>query len=749
MLWESASQTKEIVPQAFLYGGETPLPAGVEGQGNGLLGKYYDELNFNNFVFERTDAQVDFDWQTSSPNINIAADTFSIQWTGQIEALYSETYTFYTEGEEGVRLKVNGQVLIDDWNNGYWEQHSGTIALVAGQKYDIELDYYENGGHASIELLWESSSQTKEIVPQAFLYSGETLLPVEIDINAALANDTGASNSDSITQDATIAGNLSSNNPLNYFKAGFAGTPDELFTDITSNLDGSGNFSLSLAQLETIYGSALSDGEYTLELIAEDNAGGTSDRVQVTFILDTTAPTVIVDSPITTGDNDDSVRLIGSVIEQNGIDSAQYTLDGQPAVTLNVDAAATFNQQFAALGVGSHQAIVQAIDLAGNQGQTTVDFQVVNLNLISLPTSISFTSDITVGDLNGDGIDDIVTLHPRLNQRREMTVLLSQTNSTSFILTSYEHPIFSAFQKAIALGDFDNDSDLDIVKTTPTSLSIWSNNGYGAFTLTHTYSLPITDNNDVIVTDLDGDLKLDLVVVSNVGSYATDALLMRGNGDGSFGDPEVLIELGRPPQEPGETLQEIVLGDIDGDSDIDIVGIAKNPNSVQTNLYMWLNDGSGSMSQSSTSYPSSAASPYQSLELADLNNDNHLDLILTRGGSGGSLSIRFGNGDGSFTGPTQYALDNPDLLTIADVNNDGNLDVFVFQGNPSTNALLFYGSENGTLSSTGELRFTIPASTSVVQVEKGTFNQDDRIDLLVTYYEGIVSFSDRIEIKYG
>ncbi|MFO8008656.1 MAG: PA14 domain-containing protein, partial [Candidatus Brocadiia bacterium] len=85
--------------------------------------------------------------------------------------LYSETYTFTTRSDDGVRLWVNGQSVIDNWTDHGPTYDSGTIALSAGTKYDIQLDYYENGGGAVIELYWSSASQAEEIIPQSQLYS--------------------------------------------------------------------------------------------------------------------------------------------------------------------------------------------------------------------------------------------------------------------------------------------------------------------------------------------------------------------------------------------------------------------------------------------------------------------------------------------------------------------------------------------------------------------------------------------------
>ncbi|MGF2015325.1 PA14 domain-containing protein, partial [Nostoc sp. DedVER01b] len=112
--------------------------------GNGLKAEYYDNIDFTNLKATRTDATVNFDWDYGSPDPTIGGDTFSARWTGQVEAKYSETYNFYTTADDGVRLWVNGQQIINKFVDQSRTEYSGSIALVAGQKYDIKLEYYEN-----------------------------------------------------------------------------------------------------------------------------------------------------------------------------------------------------------------------------------------------------------------------------------------------------------------------------------------------------------------------------------------------------------------------------------------------------------------------------------------------------------------------------------------------------------------------------------------------------------------------------
>ena len=87
-----------------------------------------------------------------------------------MQPLYSETYRFYTLSDDGVRLWVNGQLLINNWTDHPTTENSGTIALTAGQKYDVKLEYYDHTRNAVAKLLWSSTSQTKQPIPQSQLF---------------------------------------------------------------------------------------------------------------------------------------------------------------------------------------------------------------------------------------------------------------------------------------------------------------------------------------------------------------------------------------------------------------------------------------------------------------------------------------------------------------------------------------------------------------------------------------------------
>jgi len=140
------------------------------GNGTGLLGEYFTGTNHERRVLHRTDATVDFNFGSDAAAPGMPVDGWSVRWTGQVQPLYSQTYTFITRSDDGARLWVNGQQLVNDWNNHGTVENTGTIALVAGRKYDLRLDYYDSTRGAVAQLLWSSPSQPQEIIPSTQLY---------------------------------------------------------------------------------------------------------------------------------------------------------------------------------------------------------------------------------------------------------------------------------------------------------------------------------------------------------------------------------------------------------------------------------------------------------------------------------------------------------------------------------------------------------------------------------------------------
>ncbi len=154
---------------------------GSSGNGTGLRGEYFDNIDFTSLKVARTDATVNFNWGMGAPDPSMGADTFSVRWTGEVEAPASGTYTFTTASDDGVRLWVNGQLLVNNWTDHSATENSGSIGLTAGQRVPVRMEYYEQGGDALAQLFWAGPGIARQIVPQGRLYpaSGGTGLTAQ------------------------------------------------------------------------------------------------------------------------------------------------------------------------------------------------------------------------------------------------------------------------------------------------------------------------------------------------------------------------------------------------------------------------------------------------------------------------------------------------------------------------------------------------------------------------------------------
>jgi len=131
----------------------------------GLTAQYFGARDFTNLRLTRTDAGVNGNWGTGSPDPSLPVDGFSVRWTGKVLPRFTENYTFYVQADDGMRLWVDGQLLVDNWMDHSITESSGTISLTAGKWVDVKLEYYENLGAATARLLWASPKQVKEIIP--------------------------------------------------------------------------------------------------------------------------------------------------------------------------------------------------------------------------------------------------------------------------------------------------------------------------------------------------------------------------------------------------------------------------------------------------------------------------------------------------------------------------------------------------------------------------------------------------------
>jgi hypothetical protein len=303
-----------------------------------------------------------------------------------------------------------------------------------------------------------------------------------------------------------------------------------------------------------------------------------------------------------------------------------------------------------------------------------------------------YADSVAIADLNGDGIPDLVVTNACQSGYQgycdapgasgEVAVLLGNSDGTFQPAATYSTGAYVA--TSVAVGDLNGDGVPDLVVAnscqyggeqcgyfTAGQVSVLLGNGDGTFQPAVTYSSGGDDANSVAVGDLNGDGYPDLVVV-NFDSSSIGVLL--GNGDGTFQAPVTY------PQ--GSTYPvSVAIGDLNGDGKLDVVASTYFQIGGQDGgVIVLLGNGDGTL-QAAVSYSSGGYYP-GGVALGDLNGDGHLDVAVANsyGSTGhGAVGVLLGNGDGTFQAPFSYSWggQQANAVTIGDVNGDGHTDLVV------------------------------------------------------------------------
>ncbi len=136
-------------------------------------------MSFGSLVTTQVDPTIFFDWGSAIPSGTALTDpdTYSVRWTGWVEAPTTGTYSFITLSDDGVRLWVDDTLVIDNWTDHGLQEDSANVNLVEGELVSIRLEYYENGGDAFMGLIWNDPDNNWLPIPTEYLYPPETTLP--------------------------------------------------------------------------------------------------------------------------------------------------------------------------------------------------------------------------------------------------------------------------------------------------------------------------------------------------------------------------------------------------------------------------------------------------------------------------------------------------------------------------------------------------------------------------------------------
>jgi len=117
------------------------------------LAEYYGNGSLSGpAVFSRCDGAIDNDWGRGGPGGGVGPDDFSVRWSGR-HSFAGATYTFTATADDGIRVRLDGEVIIDAWYDQSASTYSAVRSIDAGE-HTITVEYYERGGDAVARLGW-------------------------------------------------------------------------------------------------------------------------------------------------------------------------------------------------------------------------------------------------------------------------------------------------------------------------------------------------------------------------------------------------------------------------------------------------------------------------------------------------------------------------------------------------------------------------------------------------------------------
>ncbi|MDJ0731018.1 MAG: Ig-like domain-containing protein [Crocosphaera sp.] len=240
-------------------------------------------------------------------------------------------------------------------------------------------------------------------------------------IGVSLLNDRGISDSDNITNDPTLTGNITDFSEIETLE--LINDLSSSSIDITNLIEADGSFTISESILEQINNnSPLLDEVNSFSFIGTDSAGNVSDRIVFDFTLDTNSsfPTITTDfsQPIT-----ETTLLTGSIVEDlSGLDSLTYSFSNIEKIDIIVDEFGNFSQAFDLIGVenGIYDLIIESSDIAGN-GLGLITAIVTVGDIIPPELSIGLTNDTGISDT--DNITNNPTLTGTITDFSEIETL--------------------------------------------------------------------------------------------------------------------------------------------------------------------------------------------------------------------------------------------------------------------------------------------------------------------------------------
>jgi len=259
--------------------------------------------------------------------------------------------------------------------------------------------------------------------------------------------------------------------------------------------------------------------------------------------------------------------------------------------------------------------------------------------------------DVAFEDLNKDGNIDLLIA----DWFKPPTIFYNDTiggfeNIKS--LDCYEAQDSSYRSHGVGIGDFNNDNNPDIFLVFNGLNNFIYLGDEGAYVLTDTINSNNSDGLNISLGDIDNDNDIDAIVTN----YKQPTILWLNNGEGNFTKSD--FEFGSP------NINSTALGDINNDGNLDIIC------SIYRKVIVWLNKGDGTFEK--RDQPIAYEKGYGVVELADMDNDDDLDIVFSNNNLGASIWLN--DGRAMFT-ETVVKLANSVHIALGDIDLNGQTDI--------------------------------------------------------------------------
>jgi len=137
-----------IVSALLLFTFSTAMAQG------GLKAEYYDGKDFDRYVSTAYVGNIDNEWYDTPLVPGIDPHNCSIRWTGKLRTGKTGTYLFSAIVDDGIRVWIDGDIIINQWHLNDYGTYNGSVDMRAGQEYDIKVEYFNALREGEIKLQW-------------------------------------------------------------------------------------------------------------------------------------------------------------------------------------------------------------------------------------------------------------------------------------------------------------------------------------------------------------------------------------------------------------------------------------------------------------------------------------------------------------------------------------------------------------------------------------------------------------------